>query len=108
MGEFGEVQRVMDRAVRRGFLPHQHAASGFGAWVQFQDNRLEHRVESAPILETNDKRLDAMHHRPPLGEQQTCPFGRAWHERLFVLVEYEYHVLVPFPLTRPRKGLSDG
>ncbi len=96
----------MDFPCWRCLHTSQRHAGRFGARVDLERERLQRRVFHTPVTQPDDERFDPMDHRPATRKQESCPFGGAGHQRLFVAVKDEHHGR--FLSENPRKGLFDG
>ena len=61
------------------------------AGVNFEREGLKRAFLHVSVPESDDERSHAMDHRSSPCQQEARPFGGAWHERLFVLVENKDH-----------------
>jgi hypothetical protein len=51
-----------------------------GSWIEFESQRLEHRVLQESIFEPDDKGPHPHNHGSSLGQKQPGPFGRTGHQ----------------------------
>jgi hypothetical protein len=108
MGEVGKNQRVMHFPLASLLYPDEGHPTGLGAWVKFEGHILYPALHSAPVLESDDEGHAPVNHRSLVGEQEACPFLRAGHEWLVVLInDKDAHDLCSFlpPEGGPLTGL---
>jgi hypothetical protein len=72
MGEFSQVNGVMDLTCCCLFYPCQHQAGRFRSRIDFEHHGLHRALLHATILESDDKRDIAMHHGSFASKQQPC------------------------------------
>jgi hypothetical protein len=76
----------MHLSLRRGLYTGERHPGGTASWIDFEGDWLQGAALHLPVPQPDHKWLDAMHHRPPSGQEESCPFWGGGHEWLFVLI----------------------
>ena len=91
MGDFGEMESMVFSLAGLGCIfSHERDPGGFGAWIDFEDDRLKDRVFHCPVDETDGERITLVDACAATLQKQASAFLGTGHQRRFVFVEDEY------------------